>query len=192
MENKTKITECYVITLLNNFKKFYNAFRKINNLKIEKKLILDFLKQLLELEYYEYSQNQFKIFPNDFKLQFIRKCQGNEMETMKIYKTYFKEHIGHKFIEFLKKYHALDEYKDNLKEQMNETLLGRILFSYPSNYIDSFLWSETKQGFGHWDYLHREWMDIIKEDGEHTQFTQEFYKQIRKIINEYDVYITLN
>ena len=36
MEDKTIITECYVITLFNNFKKFYNAFRKINNLKIEK------------------------------------------------------------------------------------------------------------------------------------------------------------
>ena len=99
--NKTIIKECEAIKSFNNFKKFYNAFRKINNLKIEKKLILDFLKQLLELEYYEYSQNQFKIFPNDFKLQFIRKCQGNEMETMKIYKTYFKEHVGHKFIDFL-------------------------------------------------------------------------------------------
>ena len=53
--NKTIITECYAITLFNNFKKFYNAFRKINNIKIEKKRILDFLHQLLELEYYEYS-----------------------------------------------------------------------------------------------------------------------------------------
>ena len=164
MEDNTIITECSAITSFNNFKKFYNAFRKINNLQIEKKLILDFLKQLLELEYYDYSQNQFKIFPNDFKLQFIRKCQGNEMETMKIYKTYFKEHIGHKFIEFLKKYHALDEYKDNLKEQMNETLLGRILFSYPSYYIVSFCWSETKQGFSHWNYLHDEWLDIINKE----------------------------
>ena len=187
MENKTIITECYVITLFNNFKKFYNAFRKINTLKIEKKLILDFLKQLLELEYYEYSQNQFKIFPNDFKIQFIRKCQGNEMETMKIYETYFKEHVGHKFIDFLKTHKVLDAYKDNIKEQMNETLLGRILFHYPANYIDSFLWSETKQGFNYWNYLHNEWMDIINDEGAHTQFTQEYFKQIRKIIGEYDV-----
>ena len=187
MENKTIITECYVITLFNNFKKFYNAFRKINTLKIEKKLILDFLKQLLELEYYEYSQNQFKIFPNDFKIQFIRKCQGNEMETMKIYETYFKEHVGHKFIDFLKTHKVLDAYKDNIKEQMNETLLGRILFHYPANYIDSFLWSETKQGFNYWNYLHNEWMDIINDEGAHTQFTQEYFKHIRKIIGEYDV-----
>ena len=185
MENNTIITECYVITLFNNFKKFYNAFRKINNIKIDKTIIIAFLKQLSESEYYNYSQNQFKIFPNYFKIQFIRKCQGNEMETMKIYETYFKEHVGHKFIDFLKTHKVLDAYKDNLKEQMNETLLGRILFSYPSNYIDSFLWSETKQGFGYWDYFHREWMDIVAEDGERTQFTQEYFKQIRKIIGEY-------
>ena len=185
MENNTIITECYVITLFNNFKKFYNAFRKINNIKIDKTIIISFLKQLSESEYYNYSQNQFKIFPNYFKIQFIRKCQGNEMETMKIYETYFKEHVGHKFIDFLKTHKVLDAYKDNLKEQMNETLLGRILFSYPSNYIDSFLWSETKQGFGYWDYFHREWMDIVAEDGERTQFTQEYFKQIRKIIGEY-------
>ena len=185
MENNTIITECYVITLFNNFKKFYNAFRKINNIKIDKTIIIAFLKQLSELEYYNYSQNQFKIFPNYFKIQFIRKCQGNEMETMKIYETYFKEHVGHKFINFLKTQKVLDAYKDNLKEQLNETLLGRILFSYPSNYIDSFLWSETKQGFGYWDYFHREWMDIVAEDGERTQFTQEYFKQMRKIICEY-------
>ena len=185
MENNTIITECYVITLFNNFKKFYNAFRKINNIKIDKTIIIAFLKQLSESEYYNYSQNQFKIFPNYFKIQFIRKCQGTEMETMKIYETYFKEHVGHKFIDFLKTHKVLDAYKDNLKEQLNETLLGRILFSYPSNYIDSFLWSETKQGFGYWDYFHREWMDIVAEDGERTQFTQEYFKQIRKIIGEY-------
>ena len=185
MENKTKITECYVITLLNNFKKFYNAFRKINNLKIEKKLILDFLKQLLELEYYEYSQNQFKIFPNDFKLQFIRKCQGNELETMKIYKTYFKEHIGHRFIAFLKRNGALDIYKYNLNKQLNETLLGRILFAEPQFYIDSFTWVQTKQGFDYWEDLQDEWMDIVKEDGEHIRVTQGFYEQIKKLIDEY-------
>ena len=185
MENNTIITECYVITLFNNFKKFYNAFRKINNIKIDKTIIIAFLKQLSESEYYNYSQNQFKIFPNYFKIQFIRKCQGTEIETMKIYETYFKEHVGHKFIDFLKTHKVLDAYKDNLKEQMNETLLGRILFSYPSNYIDSFLWSETKQGFGYWDYFHREWMDIVAEDGERTQFTPEYFKQIRKIIGEY-------
>src|SRR5574344_2131741 len=98
MENNTIITECSAITSFNNFKKFYNAFRKVNNIKIEKNLILDFLYQLLELEYYDYSQNQFKIFPNDFKIQFRTKCQGTEIETMKIYETYFKEHVGHKFI----------------------------------------------------------------------------------------------
>ena len=186
MENNTIITECYVITLFNNFKKFYNAFRKINNLKIEKNLILDFLYQLLELEYYDYSQNQFKIFPNDFKIQFRTKCQETEIETMKIYETYFKEHVGHKFIDFLKTHKVLDAYKDNINKQLNETLLSRILFSYPSYYIVSFCWSETKQGFNHWNYLHDEWMDIINKEVEHTQFTPEYFKQIRKIIDEYE------
>ena len=185
MENNTIITECSAITSFNNFKKFYNAFRKINNLQIEKKLILDFLKQLLELEYYDYSQNQFKIFPNDFKLQFIRKCQGNEMETMKIYETYFKEHIGHRFIAFLKRNGALDIYKDNLNKQLNETLLGRILFAEPQFYIDSFTWVRTKQGFDYWEDLQDEWMDIVKEDGEHIRVTQGFYEQIKKLIDEY-------
>ena len=186
MENNTIITECYVITLFNNFKKFYNAFRKINNLKIEKNLILDFLYQLLELEYSDYSQNQFKIFPNDFKRQFIEKCQGTEIETMKIYETYFKEHVGHKFIDFLKTHKVLDAYKDNINKQLNETLLGRILFSYPSYYIVSFCWSETKQGFSHWNYLHDEWLDIINKEIVHTQFTPEYFKQIKKIIDEYE------
>ena len=70
---------------------------------------------------------------------------------------------------------------------MHDTLLSRILFCYPANYIDSFCWSETKQGFGYWNYLHDEWMDIINDEGVHTQFTQEYFRQIRKIINEYNV-----
>ena len=46
MKNDTiTLTECDAITSFNNFKKFYNAFRKINNLQIEKKLILDFLNE---------------------------------------------------------------------------------------------------------------------------------------------------
>ena len=186
MENNTIITECSAITSFNNFKKFYNAFRKINNIKIEKNLILDFLYQLLELEYYDYSQNQFKIFPNYFKRQFIEKCQGTEIETMKIYETYFKEHVGHKFIDFLKTHKVLDAYKDNINKQLNETLLGRILFSYPSYYIVSFCWSETKQGFNHWNYLHDEWLDIINKEIVYTQFTPEYFKQIKKIIDEYE------
>ena len=186
MENDTiTLTECDAITSFNNFKKFYNAFRKINNIKIKRTIILEFLYKLLNSKHNNRTYNEFQIFSNDFKRQFMEKCKENEIETMKIYETYFKEHVGHKFIDFLKTHKVLDAYKDNLKEQMNETLLGRILFSYPSNYIDSFLWSETKQGFGYWDYFHREWMDIVAEDGERTQFTQEYFKQIRKIIGEY-------
>lgn len=187
MEDKTIITDYHAITLFNNFKKFYNAFRKINNIKIDKTIIIAFLKQLLELEYYEYSPNQFQMFSHDFKIQFMEKCQGNEMEIIKIYETYFKEHVGHKFICFLKTHKALDFYKDNLNKQMHDTLLSRILFCYPANYIDSFLWTCTNQGFGYWNYLHDEWMDIINDEGRHTQFTLEYFKQIRKIINEYNV-----
>ena len=185
MENNTIITECYVITLFNNFKKFYNAFRKINNIKIDKTIIIAFLKQLSESEYYNYSQNQFKIFPNYFKIQFIRKCQGTEMETMKIYETYFKEHVGHKFIDFLKTHKVLDAYKDNINKQLNETLLERILFAEPQYYIDSFSWEETKQGYGYWDDLQDIWMEIIYNESNNTQVTQEFFEQIKKIIDEY-------
>ena len=185
MEKNTIITECSAITSFNNFKKFYNAFRKINNLKIEKNLILYFLYQLLELEYYDYSQNRFKIFPNDFKIQFRTKCQGTEIETMKIYETYFKEHVGHKFIDFLKTHKVLDAYKDNINKQLNETLLERILFAEPQYYIDSFSWEETKQGYGYWDDLQDIWMEIIYNESNNTQVTQEFFEQIKKIIDEY-------
>lgn len=188
MENNTIITEYHAITLFNNFKKFYNAFRKINNIKIEKTIIIDFLKRLLKLEDFEYSPNQFHIFSHDFKTQFIEKCQGNEMEIIKIYETYFKEHVGHKFISFLKTHKALDTYKDNLNKQLHDTLLSRILFYYPANYIDSFAWSQTKQKFDYWSSLNDEWMDIINNEGRHTQFTQEYFKQIRKIIGEYNIY----
>ena len=172
--------------MFNNFKKFYNAFRKINNIKIDKTIIIAFLKQLSESEYYNYSQNQFKIFPNYFKIQFIRKCQGTEIETMKIYETYFKEHIGHRFISFLKINDALDAYIYNLKEQLNETLLERILFVSPDYYIDSFGWKGTKQGFEYWSNLDEAWDCIITLERNAKRFNQEYYEQIKKIINKYE------
>lgn len=186
MENNTIITECSAITSFNNFKKFYNAFRKVNNLKIERTIILDFLYQLLNSKSNNRTYNEFHIFPIDFDIQFIEKCQENETEIMKIYETYLKEHIGHRFIEFLKKYHALDAYQYNLKEQLNETLLGRILFVNPDYYIDSFAWEETKQGFEYWSSLDEEWDCIITLERNAKKFNKEYYEQIKKIINKYE------
>ena len=187
MENNTIIiTECSAITSFNNFKKFYNAFRKVNNLKIERTIILEFLYRLLNSKPNNHTYNEFNIFSNDFKRQFMEKCKGNEMEIMKIYETYLKEHIGHRFIEILKKYHALDAYQYNLKEQLNETLLYRILCIRPANYIDSFCWSETKQGFDYWNDLDKEWNCIITLERNAKKFNQEYYEQIKKIINKYE------
>ena len=90
------------------------------------------------------------------------------------------------FIEFLKKYHALDAYQYNLKEQLNETLLGRILFVNPDYYIDSFAWEETKQGFEYWSSLDEEWDCIITLERNAKKFNKEYYEQIKKIINKYE------
>ena len=68
---------------------------------------------------------------------------------------------------------------------MNETLLGRILFAEPQYYIDSFSWEETKQGYDYWDDLQDIWMEIIYNESNNTQVTQEFFEQIKKIIDEY-------
>lgn len=188
MENNTIIiTECEAITLVNNFKKFYNAFRKINNIKIEQNIILYFLNNLLTLKSDFHTYNEIKIFPNNFKKQFIEKCKGNEMEIMKIYEKYFKEHIGHRFIFFLKTHHALDIYINNLNEQMNETLLCRIIFQAPGRYIDSFVWAKTKQGFEYWSSLDKKWLDTLDNETKKTKFTQEYYKQIIKIFDEYNI-----
>jgi len=184
--NKIIITECEAITLVNNFKKFYNAFRKINNLKIEQNIILAFLNQLLKLKSDFHTPNEFKIFPSYFKKQFIEKCKGNEMEIIKIYEKYFKEHMGHRFIFFLKTHDALDIYINNLNEQLNEILLSRILFEIPECYIDSFTWSHTKQGYEYWSSLDKEWIDILTKETKRTQFNHEYYKQIKKIISEYN------
>ena len=188
MENNTIIiTECEAITLVNNFKKFYHAFRKINNLKIEKTIILDFLNNLLKLKSDFNTHNEFKVFPRNFKKQFIEKCKGNEMEIMKIYEKYFKEHIGHRFIFFLKTNGVLDKYKDNLNKQMDETLLCRILFATPESYVDSFIWSQTKQGFEYLSSLDKKRCDILNNEAKITKFTQEYYKQILKIFDEYNI-----
>ena len=183
--NKTIITEGYVITLFNNFKKFYHAYIKINNIKIDKTIIIDFLFQLLNLEYNNHAHNHFCMFPTILKLRLGEKCKDNEREILKIYKTYFKEHVGNQFIDFLKRHGALGIYKDILNEQLNDTLLSRILFSEPQYYIDSFIWEETKQGFDYWNDLHNRWMDLIDKESYNTQFTPEYREQIMKIITKY-------
>ena len=102
------------------------------------------------------------------------------------YEKYFKEHIGHRFISFLKINDALDAYIYNLKEQLNETLLERILFVSPDYYIDSFGWEGTKQGFEYWSNLDEAWDCIITLERNAKRFNQEYYEQIKKIINKYE------
>lgn len=182
MENNTIIiTESDAITTVNNFKKFYNALRKINNIKIEKPYILDFLKQLLNFKSGYHAKNHFQIFPSNYKTQ----LKENESELIKIYEKYFKEHIGYRFILFLKTHNELDNYKDNLNQQLNETLLGRILCETPEYYINSFAWSQTKQGFQYWSSLNDKWIDSIYYDCHYTQFKQEYYIKIMEIIKKY-------
>ena len=173
--------------IFDNVKKFYNAFRKINFVKIYQNDIIYFLTQFEDKrkQLDVANVNDFNILPFDLQTTYMTQCEKNESKIMDIYKRYLKEHVGHKFISFLKEQNALEEYIYNLNKQLNETLLYRILHHRYNYYINSFCWSETKQGFGYWDYFHREWMDIVAEDGERTQFTQEYFKQIRKIIGEY-------
>ena len=92
---------------------------------------------------------------------------------MKIYEKYFKEHIGHRFIDFLKTHKVLDAYKDNRNRQLNETLLERILFAEPQYYIDSFGWKGTKQGFEYWSNLDEAWDCIITLERNAKRFNQE-------------------
>ena len=66
--NKTIITGCKAIRTVNNFKKFYHAFIKFNNIKIDKTIIIAFLKELFELEDNFCAYNHFRIFPLILKL----------------------------------------------------------------------------------------------------------------------------
>ena len=76
MENDTiTLTECDAITSFNNFKKFYNAFRKINNIKIKRTVILEFLYKLLNSKHNNRTYNEFQIFSNDFKRQFMENAK---------------------------------------------------------------------------------------------------------------------
>lgn len=185
---KIIITNGDAIRMLDNLKKFYNAFRKINNVEINKNNIVFFLNQL-ERNKYELdsiSINDFTIFPYDSKTAYMIKCERNESKIMDIYERYLKEHVGHKFISFLKEQNALEEYISNLDYQKNETLLYRILHHKHDNYIDSFLWTHTEQGRGYWSALDAMWCDIIEKEARNTEIQQSFYNRVQKLLNKYN------
>lgn len=188
MENKTIITNGDAIRNLDNLKKFYNAFRKINNVEINKNNIVFFLNQL-ERNKYELNStyiNDFTIFPYDSKTAYMTKCKRNESKIMDIYERYLKEHVGHKFISFLKEQNALKEYIFNLDYQKDETLLYRILHHKHDNYIDSFLWSQTKQGRDYWCELDAMWNDIIENEAINTEIQPSFYNRVQKLLKKYN------
>lgn len=188
MENKIIITNGDVIRNLDNLKKFYNAFRKINNVEINQENIVYFLTQLEDKrkELGVANINDFTILPLGLKTTYMTKCERNESKIMDIYERYLKEHVGHKFISFLKEQNALEEYIFNLEDQKNETLLYRILHHKHDFYIDSFFWSATKQGRGYWCELDAMWRDIIENEAINTEIQQSFYNRVQKLLNKYN------
>ena len=64
--------------------------------------------------------------------------------------------------------------------------MERILFVSPDYYIDSFGWEGTKQGFEYWSNLDEAWDCIITLERNAKRFNQEYYEQIKKIINKYE------
>lgn len=185
---KTIITNGDVIRNLDNLKKFYNAFRKINDVKINQDKIVYFLTQLEDKrkQLDVININDFNIFPYESKATYMIKCEKNESKIMDIYERYLKEHVGHKFISFLKEHNALEEYIFNLNEQLNETLLSRILHHRHDSYIDSFLWSQTKQGRAYWSSLDNMWCDIIVNEAIDTEIQQSFYNRVQKLLKKYN------
>lgn len=188
MENKTIITNGDVIRNLDNLKKFYNAFRKINNVEINQENIVYFLTQLEDKrkELGVANINDFTILPLGSKTTYMTKCERNESKIMDIYERYLKEHVGHKFISFLKEQNALEEYIFNLEDQKNETLLYRILHHKHDFYIDSFFWSATKQGRGYWCELDDMWRDIIENEAINTEIQPSFYNRVQKLLQKYN------
>ena len=182
------ITNGDAIRIFDNIKKFYNAFRKINGVKMYKNDIICFLTQFEDKrkQFGVVNINDFTIFPFGLKSTYMTQCEKNESKIMNIYERYLKEHIGHRFIAFLKRYDALDIYKDNLKEQLNETLLGIILFEEPQYYIDSFSWGETKQGYDYWRELYDTWHNIIVNETKNTKIQPSFYNTVKSLLKKYD------
>ena len=184
---KIIITNGDVIRNLDNLKKFYNAFRKINNVEINQENIVYFLTQLEDKrkELGVANINDFTILPLGLKTTYMTKCERNESKIMDIYERYLKEHVGHKFISFLKEQNALEEYIFNLEDQKHETLLYRILHHKHDFYIDSFIWSQTKEGRGYWYALDNMWHDIIENEAINTEIQQSFYNRVQKLLNKY-------
>ena len=182
------ITNGDVIRNLDNLKKFYNAFRKINNVEINQENIVYFLTQLEDKrkELGVANINDFTILPLGLKTTYMTKCERNESKIMDIYERYLKEHVGHKFISFLKEQNTLEEYIFNLEDQKHETLLYRILHHKHDFYIDSFIWSITKQGRGYWCELDAMWHDIIENEAINTEIQQSFYNRVQKLLNKYN------
>ena len=174
--------------IFDNVKKFYNAFRKINGVKIYQNDIIYFLTQFednrQQLNFV--NVNDFTILPFGLQTKYMTQCEKNEPKIMNIYERYLKEHVGHKFISFLKEQNALEEYIYNLNEQLNETLLYRILHYRYNDYIDSFCWSQTKQGFYYWKCLQEKWHSIIYNETRNTEIQQSFYDEIKRLLQKYD------
>lgn len=184
---KTIITNGDAIRIFDNVKKFYNAFRKINDVKINQDMIVYFLNQLEDKRKLldVININDFNIFPYESRATYMIKCEKNESKIMDIYERYLKEHVGHKFISFLKEQNALEEYIFNLNEQLNETLLSRILHHRHDSYIDSFFWSQTKQGRDYWSSLDKKWCDIIENEAINTEIQPSFYNRVQKLLKKY-------
>ena len=174
--------------IFDNIKKFYHAFIKINGVKMYKNDIIYFLTQ------FEDKRKQcgvvnikdFTIFPICLKSTYITQCEKNESKIMNIYERYLKEHVGNKFISFLKEQNALEEYIYNLNGQLNETLLYRILHYRHNYYINSFCWSETKQGFDYWRELGDTWHNIIVNETKNTKIQPSFYNEVKSLLKKYD------
>ena len=174
--------------IFDNVKKFYNAFRKINFVKIYQNDIICFLTQFednrQQLNFI--NVNNFTILPFGLQTKYMTQCEKNEPKIMNIYERYLKEHVGHKFISFLKEQNALEEYIYNLNKQLNETLLYRILHHRYNYYINSFCWSETKQGYHYWRELDDMWHYIIYNETRNTEIKQSFYDEIKRLLQKYD------
>lgn len=174
--------------IFDNIKKFYNAFRKINFVKIYQNDIICFLTQFednrQQLNFI--NVNNFTILPFGLQTKYMTQCEKNEPKIMNIYERYLKEHVGHKFISFLKEQNALEEYIYNLNKQLNETLLYRILHHRYNYYINSFCWSETKQGYHYWRELDDMWHYIIYNETRNTEIKQSFYDEIKRLLQKYD------
>lgn len=174
--------------IFDNIKKFYNAFRKINGVKMYKNDIIYFLTQFEDKrkQFGFVNINDFTIFPLGLKSTYMTQCEKNESKIMNIYERYLKEHVGNKFISFLKEQNALEEYIYNLNGQLNETLLYRILHCRHNYYINSFCWSQTKQGYDYWYELDDTWHNIIVNETKNTKIQPSFYNEVKSLLKKYD------